>query len=72
MNELILSEVIYFQSLPLTTLQDSNEKSFLYEFPYIRSYLEKGYHIKSSQQIPLEGKNGTIGLIATVVLQKSL
>ena len=72
MNELILSEAIYFEALPVTELQNSGKKSLMYQFPKINSYLENGYQIKSYQQTSIEGKNGTIGLIVTVVLQKSL
>lgn len=70
MSELILSEAIYFEILPLTVLQNSGEKSVLYEFPNIKGYLEDGYQIKSLLQEPINGKNGTIGLIVTVALQK--
>lgn len=71
--ELILSEVIYFEALPKTSLEMKKETSLVYEYPNIQKYLDDGYSIKSIFQESVCAKDKqTIGIAVTVVLQKLL
>lgn len=71
--ELILSEVIYFGTLPQTALEKKKETSLTLEYPKIQEYLNDGYSIKSIFQEPVCAKDKqTIGIAVTVVLQKLL